>query len=129
MNNMKRYFAVILPSVFISLSVGATEVYEGGLTATDNMQRDKYFTFTVKYDVNPDSTLKGILQCHQCGPCYIANRPVNGAIDGDKLTFETDVSEVKGCGKQVFRGVKEGDNWVGTMNLQGGRREIIFKKQ
>ena len=129
MNTTKRYLAVIIASAFISLSVGATEVYYGSLMAPNNTQRDTNFTFTLEYDANLDSTLKGMLQCHQCGPCFRADRPVIGVIDGNKLTFDTDVSEVKGCGKQVFRGVKEGDSWVGTMNFQGGRREITFKKK
>lgn len=129
MNSMKRYFSLIIPLAFISLSVGATEVYNGSLMAPNNAQRDTNFTFTLAYDANPDSTLKGMLECHQRGPCFRVDRPVTGVIDGNKLTFETDVSEVQGCGKQVFRGVKEGDHWVGTMNFQGGRREITFKKQ
>ena len=36
MNSMKRYFAVIIPSAFISLSVGATEVYYGSLKAPND---------------------------------------------------------------------------------------------
>jgi hypothetical protein len=130
MNTTKRYFAAIISSAFISLSVGATEVYNGNLTAPNNMQRDTIFSFTLEYDANPDNTLKGILQCHpQCGSCFRADRVVKGLIEDNKLTFDTDTSEVQGCGKHVFRGVKDGDNWVGTMNFQGGRREITFKKK
>jgi hypothetical protein len=130
MNSIKRYFAVIISSAFISLSAGATEVYYGSLTAPNNAQRDTIFTFTLEYDANPDSTLKGMLQCHQqCGLCFREDRLVNGVIDDNKLTFDTDTNEVKGCGKHVIRGVKDGDNWVGTMNFQGGRREITFKKK
>ena len=130
MNSLQRCFAIILPSACFSFAAAAVEVYEGSLTAPNNAQQDTHFRLTLKYDLNPDNTITGILQVNPWGPCIKGDgRPISGVIEGGKLTFETAASELKGCGINRFRGVKKGDAWAGTISFQGGRREITLKKQ
>lgn len=123
--------ATLLLGLTISALAYGTESYSGSLTAPNNMQKDLYYTFQIKYDLAPDNTLKGTFQSYQSMHCNTTTgglRTIEGKIEGGNMTFTTDTHELKGCGKHVFRGVKEGDSWVGTMNFQGARRDITFKK-
>ena len=121
----------LLFGLTLSTFVHASESFSGSLTAPNNMQRDLYYTFQIKYDLASDNTFKGTFQSYQSMHCNTTSgglRVIEGKIEGSNMTFTTDTHELKGCGKHTFRGVKEGDNWVGTMNFQGARRDITFKK-
>lgn len=128
---MKLHLAAFLFTIAISAVAQGTESYSGGLRAPTNLQKELYYTFQIKYDLEPDNTFKGTFHSYQSILCNTTTgglRTIEGKIEGDNMTFTTDTHELKGCGKHVFRGVKEGDSWVGTMNFQGARRDITFKK-
>lgn len=129
MNRMLRCVATVAPCICFSLAAAA-EVYQGSLKAPDNFHREIYWSLTLKYDLKADNTISGMLHTNPSGLCFKGEgRQVSGVIEGDTLSFETAASELKGCGINKFRGTRDGDAWVGTINFQGGRRDITLKKQ
>jgi hypothetical protein len=54
---------------------------------------------------------------------------IEGTVDGDSISFRSEILPVQGCGRINFKGKKVGDAFQGTIPWDGKDRPITFKKQ
>lgn len=114
--------------MLFSLVANAADEYRGYLVAPGTVgAKDQSFNIDIKFEVTPDGMLAGNFKSWQSGPCR-GDRAIQGTLKGDEIYFKTDKHELKGCGRNWFKGVKEGDTFVGKMFFQGADRDITFKK-
>ncbi|OYT90207.1 MAG: hypothetical protein CFE43_19535 [Burkholderiales bacterium PBB3] len=108
----------------------AVEKFEATINGRTNKGGETPYRFTLELEQSLPGSIKGKLWSWDSKTCP-GERPVTGQISGDgAVKFATEQAEVKGCGKLVFAGKKEGDSTlIGKMKFQYEEHEFVFKKQ
>ena len=126
-SNCLKLVSLLICGASSNLAI-ATETYYALFIAPNQVMHDTRFELQLKYDIAQDKTIQGTLKDYNQSKCVISGgRTVSGKIEGNTISFVTNVPDLQGCGAYIFNGVREGDDWVGTINYRGNR-EITFKK-
>ena len=120
---------VVLTVVTVSCPALAAEKYEASVVARGNKGFDFTYRFALEIDKLTTGQFGGQISSWDSKICASA-RAIKGELKPNgEVTFATDTSPIKGCGKMNFTGKREGDTAIiGKMNYQGEMHNFNFKK-
>jgi|APCry1669189034_1035192.scaffolds.fasta_scaffold174095_1 hypothetical protein len=125
---MKKY--LFLPLSFL-LSVSAlADSYVGQLqTTTHRSGREKAVSFIYKIDTSNKENITGTLEIS--GPltkCSGQYDLAGGSIKNNSVALITKKHEREGCASPDFKGVVDGNNFVGKITWRGSQNDIVLEK-
>ena len=125
---MKKY--LFFASILLIASHANAEVYKTNFIAPDNKGLPYNASFAVDLIFAENGAISGEIKFSNSVICRWAGQKVTGGNfkDGD-FRWTTELNPIKGCGKIIFIGKKEGEKIVGYLpSFQGVKIDIEFKK-
>ena len=124
----KKMFVTVLLLFSGVVSAGKIQRFHGDFTVPVGIkQEDKRFDVYINYEITKGD-LVGTIRFLQAGPCG-GERVIRGKKKGKSVNFKADVHQVKGCGRNKFKGRYENGDLAGEIYFEKEFRKILFKKE
>ena len=117
---------IFFASILLMASHANAEVYKTNFIAPDNRGLPYNASFNVDLIFAENGAISGEIKFFNSTICRWAGQKVTGGnFKDDNFRWETELHPIKGCGKIIFVGKKEGQKIVGYLpSFQGVRIDI-----
>lgn len=126
---MIRTSALVLTATLCAWNAHA-ELFKANFQAPDNKGRPRQYAIEVDLTQGANDTISGeIKTIHGTTACMWGGVKVAGGPTTDgNLRWASEENALKGCGRVIFVGKKEGGNWVGSFpRFQGAKIDLVLE--
>jgi hypothetical protein len=120
----------LFAGAFLCAWSAQAELFKANFQAPDNKGRPRSYAIEVDLVQDASNAISGeIKTIHGTSACMWAGIKVAGGPTADGgVRWASEENPLKGCGRVVFVGKKEGNHWVGQLpRFQGAKIDLVLE--